>query len=209
MWEIKQFIDLKWFEEIKTIAQYFVEQKALPKWIINAWQLVMLMQAWKDLWLSITQSMAGLVMINWVITVYGNVWALLMKRAWYDWEVIESNSKHCKIKIFKWDKIDEVEYDMTEAQFAWINWSAVWTKYPQEMIYRKCIARARKRICPEVLDWYSIYEDYQEMDKPIIPIDDVIDWFGKVEADKEINEERTEIIQEQQAILSDKENWDE
>ena len=193
-WEIKQFIDVEGFEQIKTVADYFVEQKALPKWIANAGQLVMLMQAWKDLWLSITQSMAGLVMINGVITVYGNVWALLMKKAWYDWRVEESTSKKCRIKIWKWEKeseaikTDEVEYTMEEAEHAGIAWSAIWTKYPQEMVYWKCIARARKRICPEALSGYSIYEDYQEIEKPIIPIEEAIDWFTPVDTEEHIVE---------------------
>lgn len=47
--DIKQFIDLEQFEKIKTFAQYFVDQKALPKGVDNAGKLVMLLQAGRDL----------------------------------------------------------------------------------------------------------------------------------------------------------------
>ena len=100
--------------------------------------------------------------------------------------MIESTSKVCKIKIWKWEseekaiKVDEVEYSFEEAKFAWIvKWP--WLAYPQEMIYRKCLARARKRICPEVLDWYAIYEDYQEMERPVVVEADVMKDFKKNE----------------------------
>lgn len=194
-WEIKQFIDLEWFEKIKTMAEYFVSSNALPKGIDNAWKLVMVLQAWKDLWLTVTQSMAGIALINGVVTVFGNIGALIMKRAWYDWKVIESTSKVCKIKIWKWEseekatKIDEVMYDYEEAKFAWIiKWP--WLQYPQEMIYWKCIARARKRVCPEVMDWYAIYEDYQEIEKVVVDEVKVMENFSKVEV---VDESQTKL----------------
>lgn len=170
--QIKEFINMDEFEKIQKIAQYFVDQKALPKWVDNAWKLVMVIQAWRDLGLTVTQAMSGIVLINWIVTVYGNVGALMMKRAGYDWEVLESDSKHCKIRIWKWEKEDHVEYNIVEAQHAWIVTSITRQKYPQEMIYWKCLARARKRICPEVLDGVAIYEDYQELEKKEMTIEE-------------------------------------
>lgn len=196
--EMKQFIDLEWFEKIKTIAEYFVQSNALPKGVDNAWKLVMVLQAWKDLWLSVTQSMAGIALINGVVTVFGNVWALMMKRAWYDWKIIESTSKVCKIKIWKWEseekatKTDEVEYSFEEAKFAGIvKWP--WLSYPQEMIYWKCLARARKRVCPEVMEWVAIYEDYQEIEKPVVDESNIMENFKKAE------ELPQEVLDEQEA----------
>lgn len=219
--EMKQFIDLDWFEKIKTIAEYFVQSNALPKGVDNAWKLVMVLQAGKDLWLSVTQSMAGIALINWVVTVFGNVWALMMKRAWYDWRVIESTSKICKIKIRKWEsedkatKTDEVQYSYEEAKFAWIiKWPRL--SYPQEMLYWKCLARARKRVCPEILEWIAIYEDYQEIEKPIIDEAKIIENFEKAEEpidiinqeenEENIVEEDIEDIIEKPLFSNEKEN---
>ncbi len=181
------------------IAQFLIDQKAFPKNVDTVWKAFMLIQAWRDLGIKITSVMSWLAIVNWVITVYWTVGAMIMKKAWYDWKVIEWTSKKCKIKIWKWEseekatKVDEVEYSIDEAIHAWIAWGDARKKYPQEMIYWKCLARARKRICPEVLDWVAIYEDYQELDKSNIVVDEeeVMKWFEKAEEKIEVvvNEE--------------------
>lgn len=47
----------------------------------------MLLQAGRDLGLTVTQSMSGLAMINGIVTAYGTVSASMMKRAGYRWTV--------------------------------------------------------------------------------------------------------------------------
>lgn len=209
--EIREFIDLEQFEKIKTFANYFVEQKAFPKGVDNVAKLVMILQAGKDLGLSVTSCMSGLCLINGIVTVYGNVGALVMKKSGYDWKVIEWNSKKCKIKIWKGrseeeaTKTDEVEYTIEEATHAWIVKSDPWIKYPQEMIYWKCLARARKRVCPEVLDGVAIFEDYQEMEKEtkVIDADELLKDFATEETTstrhklKKVKEQEQEVVIEQ------------
>lgn len=165
--EIKPFIDLEQFEKIKKFAQYFVDQKALPKGVDNAGKLVMLLQAGRDLWLSVTQTMSWLAIINGVVTVFGTVGATMIRRAGYDWKILESTATVCKISISKeWREAMEVQYLMEEAKHAGLTNSVTWQKYPQEMLFWKVLARARKRYCPEVMDWVALYEDYQELEKP-------------------------------------------
>lgn len=60
----------------------------------------------------------------------------------------------------------EVQYSMEEAKHAGLTSSVTWQKYPQEMLFWKVLARARKRYCPEVMDGVALYEDYQELEKP-------------------------------------------
>lgn len=81
---------------MQTYAQYLVEQKALPKGVDNAGKLVMLLQAGRDLGLSPTQCFSGLAMINGIITVFGNVGALMMKRGGYSWEVLPTEKVYAK-----------------------------------------------------------------------------------------------------------------
>lgn len=166
--EIKPF-NFEMYQNFKIVAKDFWESKAIPKGITNAEQLAMIMQAWLELWIWITQSLWGLCIINWIVSAYWTTAWMLMKRAWYDRKIVESSSKICKIKIWKWEestasKIDEVDFVMYEAINAWISTKDNRVKYPKDMLYWKCLARARKRICPEALGWMPIYEDYQDIE---------------------------------------------
>lgn len=170
------FIDLEEFEKIKTVATYFVESKALPKWVDNAGKLVMIMQAGRDLGLSVTNSMSGLAIINGVITVYGWVAAMLMKRAGYMRTITpmieEFANDGARIDVVRkltiWhkdrkDHVAELEYRRSDATRAGLTtkWD-VRKNYPDTMMYRKLLAKARKEFCPEVLDGTPMYEDYIE-----------------------------------------------
>ena len=168
MTEIKSF-NFEMYNNFKIVAKDFWESKAIPKWIQNAEQLCMVLQAWYDLGLNITQSLSWLYIVNWIVTVYGTMAWLLMKKAWYDWEVLESTSKLCRIEIWKiWsDKKSQIEYIIEEAQFAWLLdwWMGIRRKYPKDMLFWKCLSRARKTFCPDALWWMPVYEDYQEIEK--------------------------------------------
>lgn len=57
-----------------------------------------------------------------------------------------------------------IEYKYSEAVKAGIVKNDPWVKYTDDMLYWKCLARARKQVCPEVLDGVAMYEDYQEIE---------------------------------------------
>lgn len=188
----QEFVNMDDFEKMIKVADYFCEAQALPKWVDNAWKLVMVLQGGRDLGLSVTQSMSGLAMINGIITVYWSVAAVMMKRAWRDRDIspTEDVTEKKKVKIKKWDKEVEEEktiltdkiktltiwnkseperkreivYKLSEAEKAWLTTKDIRQNYTDDMMYRKCLARARKYVCPEVLDWYAIYEDYQDIE---------------------------------------------
>ena len=79
----------------------------------------MLLQAGRDIGLSVTQTMSGLAIINGVVTVFGMVGATMIRRAGYDREVLESTSKNCKLKMFKEKRQPmEISYSIDEASHA-------------------------------------------------------------------------------------------
>lgn len=97
------------------------------------------------------------------MTLHGTIAAGFMKSK-VDWDVIENTSKICKIKIWYKDapeRIAEIEYRIEEAAHAGLLSKDNWIKYPQDMLFYKCLARARKRFCPELLGGVAIFEDYQ------------------------------------------------
>lgn len=181
-----EFLNMDDFGKMQQVANYFAEAKAFPKWVDNAGKLVMIMQAGRDLGLTVTQSMSGLAIINGIVTVYGSVAAVLMKRAGRDWEVMPTEKTKIKekdaagkevektkdliktIKIWKWERVSgketSVSYSYSEAVTAGVSNNDTWKKYTDDMLYRKCLARARKQVCPEVLDGVALYEDYKDME---------------------------------------------
>lgn len=181
-----EFLNMDDFGKMQQVANYFADAKAFPKGVDNAGKLVMIMQAGRDLGLTVTQSMSGLAIINGIVTVYGSVAAVLMKRAGRDWEVIPTEKIKVKekdaagkdvektkdliktIKIWRGERVEgkeiSVSYSYSEAVTAGVSNNDTWKKYTDDMLYRKCLARARKQVCPEVLDGVALYEDYKDME---------------------------------------------
>lgn len=183
------------YQNFKTIGQDFFESKALPSRIDNVQKVVMVMQAGHDLWLSPTQAINGLYMVNGKITVYWETAILLMKQAWYQVEILESTSQKAKVKISKGWVSQEFEYTIEEAKHAWLfgrkMW--IWEKFPRQMLLYKAFAYARKFFAPDCLGWYLIKE---ELDWEVIestPVDEAeaLDWFGKQD-EADLSDKKTE-----------------
>lgn len=165
--QIRPFIDPEGFKRMTDYVDYLVEKKALPPNIQNAGQYLVQLQTWEELWLTRMQATSGITIINGVPTVFWQVAASLMKK-FVDWDIVESTSKLCKIKIRYKDNPErtaEFEYKIEEAEHADLTKRDNWKKYPQDMLYYKALARARKRFCPDVMNWMAIYEDYQDVVK--------------------------------------------
>lgn len=182
MAELKKF-DIDEYNVLKTLSKDFFESKALPQWLDNQFKVVMVLQAGRDLWLSPTQAINGLYMVNWKISVYWETAILLMKQAWYDIEVLESTSQVAKVKISKNWKSQEFEYTIAEATHWGLMNSRMWirTKFPRQMLLYKAFAYARKFFAPDCLWWYLIKEelDWEVIDWTPVDEDAVLDWFEK------------------------------
>lgn len=120
------------FEAYKTMANYFVDSKALPAGVQNAPQLVMVLQAGQDLGLTITEAMTSLAIINGRVSMYGEKVIQRVRDAGYKIElqedlgevVYEKDGKkykkytgYCTATILKSkDDKREEKYTMEDAQ---------------------------------------------------------------------------------------------
>lgn len=191
---------------LSTLADKFSKSKALPAQLDNPEKVFMVLMAWRDLWLSTTQSLNWLYIVNGKISVFWETAALLMKRWWYVIERWECNSKLAQVTIWHKDNPENKhteKFSIEEATHAWIAWSIVWKKYPKVMLRWKALAMARKMFAPDCLWWYSMKEELDgeviNHDEPIIDEADVLDGFNGKEDNKENPEESNE------EVLSDNE----
>ena len=167
-------------QQITSLSQIFIKSWALPKWLDNEAKVTMVLMAWRDLWLNPTQAINWLYIVNGKITVYGETAIMLIKRAWYEIDILESTAKKATVRISKWEKYQECTYTIEEADHAGITSGGmwIWKKYPRQMLMYKAIAFARKFFCPDVLWWYLMKEEIDE--KETISKDeekDIIDGF--------------------------------
>lgn len=179
----KRTFDMTQYQNFKEIAKDFFESKALPKWIDNPEKMVMILQAGSDLWLSPTQAINWLYMVNGKISVYWETAILLMKQAGYVIEILESTSAKAKVKISRGWVEQEFEYTIAEAEFAWLLQGGmwIWKKYPRQMLLYKALAFCRKFFAPDCLWWYLIKEelDWEIIEWEEIKEEQALEWFEK------------------------------
>lgn len=96
-----------------------------------------------------------------------------------------------------------IEYKYSEAQKTGVTEkSDTWKKYPERMLYWKCLAKARVEVCPEALDGMPIYEDYQDYEKKVIDLGNVEDEdHPHAELIKKINDSQT--VEDLQKLTAD------
>lgn len=194
------------FQAFQTMATVFAEWGALPNGIKNAPQLIMIMQAWIDLWLSVTEAMQSLSIINWRVTMYGEVVTKRVLEKWYDVEFVKEELEDlvfekdwqkykrlqwfCTVKLSKWEKSFTETFTIEEARNANLLTKDNRKNYPKIMLRYRAVRNAVKFFCPEVLWWIPMYEEmkdyFWEDEKKsstknrsfdLVSDEDILDWF--------------------------------
>jgi len=199
---------------LTTIANKLHQSKALPAQLDNPEKVFMVLLTGRDLWLSPTQSLNGLYIVNGKVSIYGETAALLMKRAGYVIQRWDCDSKSATVTIRHKDTPDQKHtemYTMAEAQHARIV-KNVWLTHPKTMLRWKALANARKLFAPECLGGYLIKEELDgevvNVDEAHEPLSELASDFGEVEADI-INPSKPELDQQIVESIKDPEHNDE
>ena len=215
------------FKAFQEMANYFQESGALPSSVKNPAQLVMLMQAGLDYWLTPTEAMSSLAFINGTISMF---WTKVIQRVYDHWYLIDLKEelkeeifekevewKKKKFKKFVWfceatltkeDRTRTEKYTMEDAKNSGLLGKDNWTKYPKLMLRYRAIGNAVKFFCPEILGGIAIYEemkDHYEKESSFEKItdDDILDWFD-TEAVKIIDAEEAKKQEETMEKESEK-----
>ena len=183
------------FDAFQKMSTVFAESWAFPK-TMNAPKFVVLMQAWYDLWLSPTEAIRSLAIINGNVSMF---WTKVIERVrqwWYsiklkedlweeiyekDWKKFKRIIWFCEATVVRIsdstnnskknnDNDSRTEkYTVEEARSAGLMSKDNWVKHTKLMLRYRAIGQCVKFFCPEVLWWVSMYEeikDHQSKESP-------------------------------------------
>ena len=163
--EIVPFIDEGSLTTMIKFVDHLKSNGALPSGETSG-QLLMKLQAAKDMGLTPTQAINGIGFVNGKLTVYGSAAASLMIKHNYKLEWLESSATTAKVKVSKDDRSHEETYTIEDARKANLATKpGPWTQYPKDMLRWKALSRARNFFCPEVAGGMPVHEDYQDIDE--------------------------------------------
>lgn len=200
------------------MGQYFELYTNMAKQLINTqivkendkeWDIVLLLLASRDLWMSVTEWLNCLAVINKKVTMYGPKIMERVREAGYEFKFIEEDKPGkqegavnytCTCEMWRANDKDNIwseTWDMSKAQKADLLKKENWIKYPKLMLRYRAVGECVKFFCPQVLGWVSIAEEMKDTideskvinwDVPayqpsyIEPMqDDALDWFVNVE----------------------------
>ena len=165
--EIVPFIDKDQLTNMREFVEYLKTHSALPA-NENAGQVMMKLQAAKDMGLTPTQALTGIAFVNGKLAVFGAAAASLMVKHGYDLAWGECTDKSATLKVSKGDRSHSETFTIDDAKKAGLAGKAgPWTLYTRDMLRWKALARARNFFCPEVGGGLPIKEDYQETEKEL------------------------------------------
>ena len=217
------------FEAFQKMSDCFAKWEALPQWIKTAPQLIMIMQAGVDLWLSVTEAMQSLSIINGRVTMYGAKIIERVREAWYDikldekveyqryqegWKTLERLDWYCKATLIApdWKSEWTDEFTITEARNIWLMKKDNWLNYPKLMLRYRAIWQAVKFFCPQVLWSIWMYEEMKDFAEDEVKakrnssferidnVDDILEWFETNVRSSDATDEESSIVELQEVV---------
>lgn len=154
-------IEEKLFEQDRKQLRFYVEQWALPS-DMNLGKMMMNRQLWRELWLSLIQTINWVAFVNWKPTIYWETYLSLITKRGYKINVIKENDTEVEIEL-DWPNWKQTwKFTKADAEKAWIR-KNVYLKYPTRMLRYKAIRNAQNILCPEIMCWAYLYEEANEI----------------------------------------------
>lgn len=148
------------FREQKEIVEFYVSWNALPIDMTAPKMLVML-EAWKALWLTFMECMTWMAFIKWRLTIFWPVYLSIISRAWYKIKFLNKDAKKVEVKLSwpNWEMSWEYTQEMAEKAGLWKD---VYLKYPTRMLSYKAIREVQNFLCPEIMWGVILAEEINE-----------------------------------------------
>jgi hypothetical protein len=143
---------------MKAMAECFVNSKALPT-EMNAPRLMMVLQAAKDMGMSVTEAVNGTYFVSGRLTVFGAVALAQVKKSGYKVEFIgDAKKATCTISKDGQSATHTVTFEdaVKRARNA-----DMFNKYPENMLRWKAFAFVARFFCPEALAGFYLKEEME------------------------------------------------
>lgn len=157
---------------INTIAQTFVQAGAMPRGIDTAPKFVVILQAGREMGLSVVESVNSLYFVNGKVAMYGEAVPLQIIRAGHKIEWGECNAKTATVTITRGDTGQSMTntFTMEMAEARGYTKNAIYKTYPENMLKWRVLSMTAKFICPDALHGIGIKEELEaEMVQPGSP----------------------------------------
>lgn len=118
--------------------------------------------AGQELGLAPIQSMTGINVIKNKVTLSANLMAALLKKAGYNWKILEHNAQVCNLQIYAPNGVDlgNCSFSIQDAKAAGLQ-GGNWQKYPKNMLFARCISNVARWYAPEVITGCYTPEELQ------------------------------------------------
>lgn len=151
----------KRFEQDKKQLEFYIQEWALPQ-DLTLWKMMMNRQLWRELGLSLIQTINWIAFVNWRPAVYWETYLSLITKNWYKINVIEETEEKVEIELEGPNWKQKWSFTKDEAIKAWL-WKNVYLKYPIRMLRYKAIRNAQNILCPEIMWWAYLVEEEKEI----------------------------------------------
>ena len=181
-------IEERLFEQDKQQIQFYIEQQALPT-DMTLWKMMMNRQLWRELWLSLIQTINWVAYVRGKPTIYWETYLSLITKNWYKINVLKENEEEVEVELVWKNWSQKWKATKKEAEKAWV-WKDVYLKYPVRMLRYKAIRNAQNVLCPEIMWGAYLYEEASEIQTGSVelPDDEILNeklaWFEAQEGEQ-------------------------
>ncbi|HEX5430151.1 MAG TPA: hypothetical protein VFX17_03705 [Patescibacteria group bacterium] len=154
------YFNINAWRAMKEMANVFFQSRALPSHIQNAAQLMMIMQAGKELGMLPMESITNLYIVNGKVTLQGSGMLTKVLRAGIKVEWVSESETEAVVKLSGLGRPAYVsKFTMAEAQKAGLTGKDVWRKYPKNMLRWRALTNGARVFCPDVIQGMYMMEE--------------------------------------------------
>lgn len=154
------YFNLNTWRAMREMANVFFQSKALPAHIQNAAQLMVVMQAGKELGMFPMESITNLYLINGKVTLQGSAMMSKVLRAGVKVQWILETDREASVKFSGLGRPEyTATFTMDEAVKAGLTGKDVWKKYPKNMLRWRAFTNGARLFCPDIIQGLYMMEE--------------------------------------------------
>jgi hypothetical protein len=161
--------ELDILKEPLAIGEIFSKSSMFPD-VKSQAQAVVKILAGKELGLSPFESMASIYVVNGKLALTSKAMSGLIKRSKkYDYVIKKLDNEECIVDLLReGEVIGTTSFTFKDAAKAGLANKDVWKNYPKNMLFARALSNACRFYCPEIISGYSIKEELDDLDEPVI-----------------------------------------